>query len=375
MVQLFDRKILEYNEKELLAPFAVKNSETRGRRYVEPKDKYKLSFVIDRERVIHSKAFRRLRGKTQVFLASKSDHFRNRLTHTIEVAQIARTLARMLGLNEDLSETIALAHDIGHPPFGHAGEKVMNQIMFELGSGFEHNIQSRRVVEKIEKISYKFSGLNLTFETLEGLDKHGSFSSGSDNFLFLESQIVDFADQIAYQIHDLEDVISSNLVDMDEIKKLTIWRRVEDRLSLNLALNLNTREIIYEIMEILVEDLAINTAKKLIKQKIDSPLKVAEYKEKIASFSDNIDKENKELREFLYKNFYRNPVVLRQMENGQKIVKKLFWYCYKNTYTLPVEFVSLVKKGEDKGEIIKDYIVGMTDSFALQKFNSFGLSL
>jgi len=218
-------------EAETLAPYAARSAETKGRVHSEREHPFRSPFQRDRDRVIHSHAFRRLEYKTQVFVYHEGDHYRTRLTHSIEVAQISRTIARALGLNEDLSEAIALAHDLGHPPFGHSGEKVLNELMKGHG-GFEHNAHSLRIVEELEKRYPEFNGLNLTFETREGIAKHSTdFDNQSTNNSFLrnpsaclEAQIVDLADEIAYNNHDIDDGLSSNMLCTEELKNVELWR-------------------------------------------------------------------------------------------------------------------------------------------------------
>ncbi len=222
---------LQKSQDSHLAPYAQKNSNSQGRKYREKKDPLRLPFQRDRDRIIHAKAFRRLHGKTQVFRALHGDHFRSRLTHTLEVSQIARDIARNLQLNEDLAEAIALAHDLGHTPFGHAGEEALNEIMQKFGESFEHNRQSRRVVESIEQKYPDFPGLNLTYETLDGLIKHRTpYDKGELGQSSLEAQIVNIADSIAYNAHDVDDGLRGNIIHINQFRKLKIWPTIKDNL-------------------------------------------------------------------------------------------------------------------------------------------------
>ncbi|MEE9542457.1 MAG: deoxyguanosinetriphosphate triphosphohydrolase, partial [Thermodesulfobacteriota bacterium] len=315
--------ILE-DEALRLAPYAIKGSETRGRRFPEPEHPFRSPFQRDRDRIIHSNAFRRLEYKTQVFVFHEGDHYRTRLTHTIEVAQIARTISRALGLNEDVSEAISLAHDLGHPPFGHTGEKSLNRLMKDSG-GFEHNAHSLKIVEVLERRYPGFNGLNLTWEVREGIVKHSSEHDRpglTEDYEMnmrpcLEAQIVDIADEIAYNNHDIDDGLSSELIETEALMEVELWR-----VSFNEVKELYPDEepkilkyqTIKKIINSQVTDL-IDTIKKVIEdESITTVEEVRKRERRIARFSPEMDKMNGELKRFLKKNLYYHHRVLRMAD-------------------------------------------------------------
>jgi len=363
---LFTREDLEKEENNRLASFAIKNSINCQRQFAEVKDNFRLDFQRDRDRILHCKSFRRLKGKTQVFVSYHGDHFRSRLTHTLEVAQISRSLARSLRVNEDLAETIALAHDLGHTPFGHAGEKAMNDLMQRFSNSFEHNEQSRRIVEKLEKISLDFNGLNLTSQTREGLFKHRSRYDKKIHQLtsqpFLEAQIVDLADEIAYQSHDLDDGLRSGIIKFKELKKIKLLEKAQKYCQKSSHFQLS------QLTQLMVQDVLKQTVKNL--QKLNPTLSsdIKNFKYKVVSFSEDIREYNDHLRCFLYSNLYQNPIVADQSKQGEEVVKKLFFHFLKNIQDLPLHFLEQIKQQKEKKEIvIKDFIAGMTDNFAFQE--------
>ena len=370
-----DIKLLNSLEETNLAPYAAISSKTKGREHSEPKHAYRTEFQRDRERIIHSRAFRRLEYKTQVFINHEGDHYRTRLTHTIEVAQIARAISRALRLNEDLAESIALAHDLGHTPFGHIGEKELNKLLKDHG-GFEHNRQSLRVVEHLEKRYSDFDGLNLTWETREGIIKHSGTYDRPETSDFLpeekpslEAQIIDMADEIAYNNHDLDDGISSGLLDYDGIIKLDIWELAKEQYgkALPKSKKSETREIIRTIINLLVTDL-INTAIKNINDnKINSFADVKNANAKLAEFSPNIEKANNQLKKFLRENMYQHYKVIRMSLKSQRIINELFHIYTDHPETLPDSY----KENIEKHGVIRtvtDFIAGMTDRFALEEY-------
>ncbi|HPS57227.1 MAG TPA: deoxyguanosinetriphosphate triphosphohydrolase [Spirochaetota bacterium] len=369
-----DRNILQEIEEKFLAPYAALSSATRGRDHEEKSHAYRTEYQRDRERIIHSRAFRRLEYKTQVFINHEGDHYRTRLTHTIEVAQIARAISRALRLNEDLAEGIALAHDLGHTPFGHVGEKELNRLLEGYG-GFEHNRQSLRVVETLEKRYADFDGLNLTWETREGIIKHsGTYDRPeSDSFIpgeqpSLEAQIIDNADEIAYNNHDLDDGMASGILKYDEVSKLEIWRMAVEKYGRALPDSKKTAvmEIIRTIINLLVSDLIDCTEKKLEHKKIRSYMDVKNAGDRVAGFSGSVSHANDELKRFLHHNLYQNYLVTRVSLKSQRVISELFSIYTEHPDTLPGRYRDEIEK---HGIIrtVTDFIAGMTDRYALEE--------
>ncbi len=345
-----------------LSNFAIKTSE--GRKHSEKLNNDRNDFLRDKHRIIHSKAFRRLDQKTQVFMAGSGDHYRTRLTHTLEVAQISRDVARRLHLNEDLCEVIALAHDLGHPPFGHAGEDALDEIMKKFDMHFEHNEQSLRVVEKLEKAYPNFDGLNLSIEVLEGLIKHQTaFDQSGKKFEFsahLEGQVVNIADEIAYINHDIDDGLRSKLITLDQIDKIKLWQFAKKETEKRFG-KINEEDILIarttsKLISLMIEDLLKNTEENF--KNIDN---IKEYKGNIIEFSDEMKSNLLELREFLLNNFYLNPKILKFTDKGKTMIKKLFDFYLKNPDKLPRQDKNIVS--------IKDYIAGMTDNFLIKEYS------
>ncbi len=358
------REELEQEELKRLAPYAIFNAKSKGRDYDENHDLYRLDFQRDRDRVLHCKAFRRLKGKTQVFVSHYGDHFRSRLTHSLEVAQIACAIARGLRVNEDLTECIALAHDLGHTPFGHAGEDAMNELMHRFGLDFEHNAQSRRIVEKLEKKSANFLGLNLTHEVREGLWKHRTPYDKSKHKLseqpFLEAQIVDLADEIAFQNHDIDDGLRSGLLELDDLNKLSLWRKAQEQVSGNLSEENFISAVVSALIKIMIHDVFQKSSQNIGELSPKSADDVRNASKRIISFSKELAEENSYLRQLLMDRFYHNNLVASQCEKGAHTIKRLFFYYLDNLDQLP--------EGFEKNEIgIKDFIAGMTDNFAIDK--------
>jgi dGTPase len=368
---LLKREEIEDREKKALADYAVKSAESHGRQYDESADPFRTCFQHDRDRVIHSKAFRRLRGKTQVFVSHYGDHYRSRLTHTMEVAQISRDLARTLGLNEDLAETIALAHDLGHTPFGHAGQETMNNMMKEYGESFEHNEQSRRIVELLEEKKPEFRGLNLTFEVRDGLIKHRtSYDKPSifDTFMpSIEAQIVNMADEIAYLNHDIDDGLRSGILKINDLDGLSIWQKIKKDVSQKLPIDFRITAMISRLISMMIEDLTKNTDALISEAGIHNVEQVYKHKNILSSFSKNFEKECAQLKTFLYDNFYRSPGVSEYNIRGQEVIRSLFKRLVKDTSLLP-DKVRLNAKENKTHVMVKDYIAGMTDQFALDLY-------
>ena len=346
-----------------LSSFAIKIS--KGRKHSEELNANRDAFLRDKHRIIHSKAFRRLDQKTQVFMAGSGDHYRTRLTHTLEVAQISRDVARRLSLNEDLCEVIALAHDLGHPPFGHAGEYALDEIMKKFDMHFEHNEQSLRVVEKLEKAYPKFEGLNLSIEVLDGMIKHQTaFDQAGKEFEFaahLEAQVVNIADEIAYTSHDVDDGLRSKLITFDQMDKIKLWQiakqDTEDKFGKIIEEDILVSRTTSRLMGLMIEDLLKKTEEN--SKNIDD---VKEYKGNLIEFSDEMKSKLLELREFLLNNFYLNPKILEFTEKGKTMIKKLFDFYLKNPDKLPRKDKSVIS--------IKDYIAGMTDHFLIKEYSN-----
>jgi dGTPase len=368
------REYLEEREKENLAPWACSSSMSRGRVYEEKAHHYRTEFQRDRERIIHSRAFRRLEYKTQVFINHEGDHYRTRLTHTIEVAQIARTIARALRLNEDLAEAIALAHDLGHTPFGHAGERELNELLKDHG-GFEHNRQSLRVVDTLEQNYPAFSGLNLTWETREGIIKHSSQYDIPDYSDFepeslpsLEAQIIDLADEIAYNNHDLDDGLASGILDIREVSKLELWQMAEGMGTDPAPEKVHNRAVIRNIINILASDLIETLSSNIEEAHITTFEDIKQSKNKLTSFSADIGRANLELKTFLRNKLYRHFRVTRMTLKAQKVVRELFDIFTSSPETLPERYRLLADK-EGVIHTAADYIAGMTDRYAMEEYS------
>ena len=370
-----------YKENHLKS-YAVKSINSKGRIYKEPENSIRSPYQRDRDRIIHSSSFRRLKHKTQVFVNTEGDHYRTRLTHSMEVSQIARTLARSLGLNEDLCETLSLSHDLGHTPFGHAGEEVLNQCMGRYG-GFDHNIQTLRIVTSIENKYYKFYGLNLTIETLEGLIKHNGpvknlapykailkkdlFSNKIvfNTFSSLEAQVAAISDDIAYNNHDLEDGLRANLFTIKKIGSIPYLSKLINKHVKNIK-NFRREIIISQIVRDLINFMVvdvINTTNKNLKK--SSPQSINDiYKQDrlIINFSDKMKMIDKQIKDFLKRNMYNHKKVIVNTDRGKRIINDLFKYLSKNSRKHISE--DLFKR-EQKERVIADFIAGMTDRYAI----------
>ena len=362
-----------------LASYAAKPEASLGRLYPEPVEPTKSGrspFQRDRDRIIHSTAFRRLEYKTQVFLNHEGDHFRTRLTHSLEVAQIGRAVARRLSLNEDLVEAISLAHDLGHTPFGHAGQDALNECMKPYG-GFEHNLQSLWVVDFLEERYAQWDGLNLSFETREGILKHCSKKNAEqlgvlgERFLLgrqpsMEAQLANLADEIAYNNHDIDDGIRSGLISIEQMDEVTLWHHQTTQV-IQLYPNLGGRRLVYEIVRriihMLVDDLVQETQKLLQKY---HPANIDEVRNMpaLVAFSDEMREQATEMKRFLFKNLYRHPRVIEETQDAAEMVKALFNYYHLNPQFLPEEF----RVGDRLERRISHYIAGMTDRYAAKEF-------
>jgi len=361
-----------------LAPYAADPARTRGRRHPEPPAAPRSEFQRDRDRIVHSTAFRRLEYKTQVFVNHEGDLFRTRLTHSLEVAQIGRSLARMLGLDEDLTETIALAHDLGHTPFGHVGQDALNECMREHG-GFEHNLQSLRVVDELEQKYAEFEGLNLTFEAREGILKHCSRKNAERlgelgrRFLegrqpSLEAQIANLADEIAYNNHDVDDGLRSGLITLAQLETVPIFRRHLDEVRGRYP-GLNDRRLIHEtvrrMINTLVVDLLAQTRANLAEHRPQS-LDDVRHCPPLAAFSPQVEEEHRALKRFLFQNLYRHYRVVRMSEKARRVVRELFEAFVSEPRLLPPEYQTRAA-AYGLQRAVCDYIAGMTDRYAIRE--------
>ncbi len=373
------RQAFEREEAERLAPFAVKSAESAGRVISEPPHAYRTDFQRDRDRIVHSRAFRRLEYKTQVFVHHEGDHYRNRLTHTLEAGQISRTIARVLRLNEELAEAVVLAHDLGHTPFGHAGEHVLAELLSGEG-GFDHNRQSLRIVDLLEERYPNFRGLNLTWETREGILKHGCHWEHpvpvpeATPQPSLEAQVADLADEIAYTNHDLDDGLRSGLLRPEQLEDVTLWREtlreVRDRLGAPPERVLRAQTIL-SLINRLVTDLVEATAARLETSRVHSVAEVRRTTRRLAGLSSEFEKHKAELKRFLHDELYQHPRVREMSERAASILGDLFGAYRSDTALLP-EHVHARIAGDGEVRAIADYIAGMTDRFAMEEHRKLG---
>jgi dGTPase len=368
----------------MLADYAVRVENSRGRRYPEPPHPYRNDYERDRDRVVHARAFRRLEAKTQVFTRRYSDHFRNRLTHTIEVAQISRTIARQLGLNSDLAETLALVHDLGHPPFGHSGEKALDAAMRQHGLSFDHNLHALRIVEDFEIRYAAFRGLNLTFEVREGIIKHSHDYNSMDHpelaeYLLdqrppLEAQLIDLTDEIAYNTADLDDGYEAHLLTIEQIAdSLDLfarhYREAKNRYP-NAAEKLVFNEALKSILDGFVGDLISNTTQRVQAAGVHSAEEVRDHAQRLAAFSPPIEEDRRRLKEFLYENLYYSPALAAEKEDAERITSELFAHWMEEPDDLPRNYREKAAE-EPLPRVICDYIAGMTDPFIYQQYEKY----
>ena len=364
----------------MLAGLAVRVEQSRGRRHPEPPHPYRDDFQRDRDRVIHTRAFRRLENKTQVFTRRYSDHFRSRLTHTIEVAQVARTVAAALGLNVDLVECLALVHDIGHPPFGHAGEKALDAAMRAHGSFFDHNLHALRIVEDFELRYANFRGLNLTFEVREGIIKHSRDYSAAEfpelrEYLLdqrppLEAQLVDLSDEIAYHTADLDDGTEARVLTVEEIRAGvpvfdSFYREVERRYPDALP-KLKFNEALKRVLNLLVTDLVENTVARVRAAAVKNLEEVRRSPDRLVGFSAEVKEHRVQLRRFLYDRLYFSPDLQPEKETAERTVHELFDYLTSCPQALPLSYQEKTRH-EPLPRVVCDYIAGMTDNFIQQQ--------
>jgi dGTPase len=372
----YKRKELEELESDILAPYALKSAASKGRVYPESESATRTAFGRDRDRIIHTTAFRRLEYKTQVFVFYEGDHYRTRLTHTLEVAQLGRSLARGLGANQDLTEAICLAHDLGHPPFGHAGEHVLNEMMKDHG-GFNHNTQSYRIVTYLEHRYPDFRGLNLTYETREGMIKHETAYDKSDasgyepeKWASLEAQIANLADEIAYNAHDLDDGLRANLFSLYDLDELTLWQELKQAAGWDhgqIFTPVIRHEIVRELIGRSVIDVLEQTDANLWAHQIDSPEKVQTHSENVMEYSAEFGAKVDQLKKFLYEHMYRHHRLMRMQFKAERFISELFQVYMKEPHVLPE---STQKRLEESPlhRVVTDYIAGMTDRYALEEW-------
>jgi len=363
-------------EEAQLASYASFSSKSRGRKIDIGESKYRTPFQRDRDRIIHSSAFRRLEYKTQVFVNHEADYYRTRLTHTIEVSQLGRSMAKAFLVNEDLTEAIALAHDIGHTPFGHAGERSLHEIMKDYG-GFEHNSQSLRVVDYLEERYSDYRGLNLTWEVREGIIKHHTSYDNPDNKLLgefepsrnasLEAQIVNIADEIAYNNHDIDDGIESDLIEMDDLLQIKLFKKYHDTLK---DKHKNEKMLRYEIVRELIGEQIADVIKATLSRIEEQGIKTLEdvrNAKTLVDYSAEMKELNRELKIFLYDNLYKNFKVLKMQHKAEWYIRKLFDVYSDDPKQLPVKFQKEIPS-QGKMRVICDYIAGMTDRYAQDDF-------
>ena len=371
---MYTRQQLEEIEDASLAPYGMRSKDSKGRAYLDSEPEYRTAFQRDRDRIIHTTAFRRLEYKTQVFVNHEGDYYRTRLTHTIEVAQVGRTIARALGANEDLVEAICLVHDIGHPPFGHSGETALARLMRDHG-GFDHNKQTLRLVTELESRYPEFPGLNLTWEAREGIVKHESEYDISDASSFspelrgnLETQICNVADELAYTSHDLDDGLRSELVTPRMLRGIMLWEVLTTSTSWqgpDLD-DMARHRLIRELIGMEVTDLVTATSNRIQESGAKSPLDIQKLKQNVIGFSEEMHRRNRELKDFLYRNMYRHYRVVRMQVKAERILTDLF-NAYRAEPSILPEHARKPIESRGLERTICDYIAGMTDRFAIEE--------
>jgi len=372
-MRLVDRAALEARENRLFAPYGMRSARSRGRRYPEPEDPLRTCYQRDRDRIIHSSSFRRLEYKTQVFVNHEGDNYRTRLTHSLEGAQIGRSAARALGLNEELTECLVLGHDLGHTPFGHSGERVMDELMKDHG-GFEHNRQTLRILELLEERYPGFPGLNLTWEVREGVIKHqqdsdprapAEYAPGQSPTL--EAQLVDFVDEIAYNNHDIDDGLASGMFTPDAIRATVLFREAhDDVLAQGIDDRIMRHQVVRRIINRCIGDLLESTQRQIESAKIQSVDDVREAGRRLVGYSDAMAASVRELKDFLFRNMYRHYRVVRMGDKAGRILRDLFQSFVAEPLQLPPHYHERVER-EGPHRVVCDYIAGMTDRFALDE--------
>jgi len=369
------------NYNNILKPYASNKANYQGRFYEESESIYRSEYQRDRDRVIHCSSFRRLKHKTQVFVYYEGDHFRTRLTHSLEVSQVARSIARYMGLNEDLCETLSLAHDLGHTPFGHAGEDVLSECMYAYG-GFDHNIQSLRILLLLENIYEKFSGLNLSINTIDGLLKHNGPTSDQkkvlsllpdlkkykinlNTFGSLEAQVSSLSDDIAYNNHDIDDGLRANFFTIDDLREIPILKDIIKE-TYDKNSKKNNYKLVRRLIDYMVTDLIETSKKNIESSNISSLIDVCNSNSQIVNFSETTKDLIKNIKSFLFLNMYKHPHIQKWSDQSKVIIDKIFSYYVKNYSKIEKNF----NNKESRERNISDYISGMTDKYAIDLYNS-----
>ena len=367
-----------------LAPLAMHAEDTRGRRHPESAHPYRSDYARDRDRIIHSRAFRRLEAKTQVFTTRYSDHFRNRLTHTLEVAQIARTVAAALGLNTELAEALALVHDIGHPPFGHAGERKLDELMRAHGGDFNHNLHALRIVEHFEQRYLDFPGLNLTFEVREGIIKHSRDYSKAEfpqlrEYLLdlrppLEAQLIDWVDEIAYNTADIDDAREAGLLDLailfKEVPFFGAAYAPVNEAHPEAREKLKFNEALKHVLDFLATDLIESTQKRVLSYGVCSSEDIRRAPKRLAGFSEDAAAQNTSLKRFLFAQIYNHPAITEDRDRSVKCLEEVFAYYLAKPGSMPASYEEFART-EARHVIVCDYIAGMTDQFLLRQHREY----
>jgi dGTPase len=371
---LFTREKLEQIEDQALAPYGLRSKNSRGRRYPEDEAPYRTRFQRDRDRILHTSAFRRLEYKTQVFINYEGDYYRTRLTHTLEVAQIGRSIANALGANEILTETICLAHDLGHPTFGHSGEMTLAKLMRDYG-GFDHNKQTLRIVTELERRYPDFPGLNLTWEVLEGIVKHESEYDVSDARDYnpelrghLEAQIANVADELTYTAHDLDDGLRSGMITPQMLSGLALWEIITESIGWKSGLldDLARHRLIRRLIGIEVTDIVQNTDQRLRESLVHSVDEMQRLPYNVVTFGEETRRRNREIKDFLYNKLYRHYRVMRQSVKAERIITQLFEAYRATPLILPFHIQQIIPE-HGLERTICDYIAGMTDRYAIEE--------
>ena len=374
---LVDIEAIHEREDATLAPYAMRSSQSRGRRHSEPDSPSRTVFQRDRDRIIHSTAFRRLEYKTQVFVNHEGDHYRTRLTHTLEVAQVARSIARALGLNEDLCEAISLSHDLGHPPFGHAGEDALDELMADHG-GFNHNAHTLRVVDVLEKRYSEFEGLNLCWEIREAIIKHGDHFSETLAEAFepdlqppLEAQLSDLADSLAYSSHDIDDGLRAKFITFEDLRQTSLWGEAEENVLGQLGTNLDEKTLAARtvscLIDLQIQDLVETTFQRLKENGISSVEDVRSHQGLLAGLSPEMAARRAELKEFLYSKVYRHYRTMKMQEKAKRFIRDIFTEYARDPRQLPPDYARQAGD-DDLHQVITDYIAGMTDRFCQDEY-------
>jgi dGTPase len=373
-MDLVDRRAQEEREAKLLAPYGMRSADSRGRRFPEEEHPMRTRFQRDRDRVIHCSSFRRLEYKTQVFVNHEGDNYRTRLTHSLEAAQIGRSVARALGLNEELTECLALGHDLGHTPFGHSGERVMDELTRDHG-GFEHNLQTLRILEVLEVRYPQFPGLNLTWEVREGIVKHRPDSDATAPAEYspgecptLEAQLVDYVDEIAYNNHDVDDGLTSGMFTVDQIRQVTLFREAHDAVLAERIADERVVQhaVIRRIIDRCSRELIETTLAQIRSAGVDSVSAVRTAGRRLVSYSPTMAANVRELKDFLYKNMYRHYRVVRMGDKAGRILRDLYHSYVQEPLQLAPRFQERIPV-DGVHRVVCDYIAGMTDRFAMDE--------